>query len=104
MRSTARLIMLRDRLELILRRFGTILFPQPLVDQNGRYHPALRSGALARASARFGDRWHTLRHLFAPSGEQDRHDSDVGAMAFASSDAPGTPPTKTPSAGRNAAA
>jgi hypothetical protein len=103
MRPTERLSMLRDRLGLVMRRCGKFLFAEALVDQNGRHHPALRSGASARASARIGDRWHTLRHLFARLEEQDMRDGDVSGVAF-SPEAPRTPPAKTPSAGRNAAA
>jgi hypothetical protein len=102
MRPADWLSVLRDQLDLIMRRCAKFLLAEPLIDPNGRHHPALRSGASARASARVGDRWHTLRHLFAPSGEQDRR-GDVSGVAFTPR-APGTPRGKTPSAGRNAAA
>lgn len=103
MRPAERLSVLRDQLNLVMRRCEKFLLAEPLVDQNGRHHPALRSGASARTSARIGDRWHTLWHLFAPSEEQDRRGSDVRGDAFAPGP-PGTPPAKTPRAGRNAAA
>src|SRR5215831_5107930 len=99
MRPAARFRLLRDRLHLAARRLATALFAEPLVDRNGRHHPALRSGPSARASARLGDRWHTLWHLFARSREHDRGGSDVSGIALATG-AGETPPAKATSSGR----
>jgi hypothetical protein len=103
MRSAARFGVLRDRLDLAMVRLGTVMFSEPLLDRNGRHHPALRSGPSARASARLGDRWHALWHLFAPSTELDRRGSDVSGIALATKTR-AKAIAKAPGSGRNAAA
>jgi hypothetical protein len=103
MRPTVRLRGLLDRLDVVARRVGAVLLAEPPIDQNGRHHAALRSGPSARASARIGDRWYALRHLFAPTGEHDPSGSDVSGVALAPT-ASGKPPATTPSSGHNAAA
>jgi hypothetical protein len=102
MRPTVRLRGLLDRLDVVARRVGSVLLAEPPIDQNGRHHAALRSGPSARASARIGDRWYALRHLFAPTGEHDPR-SDVSGVALAPT-ASGKTPATTPSSGHNAAA
>jgi hypothetical protein len=96
-----RLSVLFDRLDVVVRRIEMVMRAEPPIDQNGRHHPALRSGRSARASARIGDRWHTLRHLF--TRPRDARAGDISGVALAPT-ASGTAPAKTPSSGRNAAA
>jgi hypothetical protein len=103
MPPTARLKGLLDRLDVVVRRVGIVLLAEPPIDDNGRHHAALRSGQSARASARIGDRWYALRHLFAHPREYDLSGSDVRDAALATTASRKAPAT-TPNSGHNAAA
>ena len=106
MRPSALLHVLLGRLDVATRRAAVVLFAENPIDENGRHHPALRSGPSARRSgrmdARVGDRWYTLLHLLAAPGVR-RSDRDVGGVALAPSD-PNPVGVKSPHSGRNAAA
>jgi hypothetical protein len=91
------------RLEVSVRRVGTVLLPEAPTDGNGRYHPALRSGQSARSSFRVDNRWETLRRLLSPPETRGGGHVEVSGISIAPTDA-GGPLEKTAASGRNAAA
>jgi hypothetical protein len=106
MRPFALLNVLWRRLDVTTRRVAVVLFAEKPIDENGRHHPALRSGPPSRRSgrvgARLGDRWYTLLHLFVAPRVR-RSDRDVRGVALAPAD-PNPVDAKRPYSGRNAAA
>jgi hypothetical protein len=106
MRPSALLNVLWRRLDVTARRVAVVLFAEKPIDENGRHHPALRSGPSARRSgrmgARIGDRWFTLLDLFGAPRVR-RSDRDVRGVALAPAD-PNPVDAKRPYSGRNAAA